>query len=816
MDSFNSFFNNTNQNVQQDPFPLQPFAPTPNPRSRFPQNLSRVPGIVTSHHEPFFNINVLPPDNDVPLLDFPKSPQSQFTPDLFQSMNQVQPKMTQSQPTSLKTSLSIPNTLQVPSKASVHYKLGGDNKMQPRKKGYSVGTNDRESSDSNGSFLLPNRRSEGSPTDMGISKQQQQPFRKSFGATRPDRVASFEQQPKSMNSLQIPLSPKAGFEENVGEQILAQIEENQINTVSMLNEVSSKIKKRVEYSINETPVGKNRVFECICFMEKDKIGVGKGNSKQAAKTEAAKAAICTLVTKDIYANEGHAILLSIQKIANSQTGSYSPSMASKSNSRSNLSMARSSGNIASDVENSPVHSLGGEGDDHNYSTCGSRANDDFDNKADHMNDSPLYELNVIAKECFIEPKWTLSPQPDQNGEFEVELRFDKLLAYGKGKKKQDAKRDAAVKIIQQIRADSELNQRFNPKSKKQIGKPASVADSTLGDRHHRFFDEYTSYKIFEDSQNSSFNLKEDIKKKKQDMESYLVSLGQKCKLENTIRDFYYYLFKKISDYTSMAASSTKQILMHAPQHVADYINNTYLIPVGSFALGSIRADKLTADCIMIFEEVKQIEEADFMKLYQQALEECQILDNQSNANYTPLSCTFSIKTSDLGLYLEVATQYETTELKLNIYIFNFTKQHQKPANPSVIQDVSNLVTHVRQIYNAFEHSIEDLSSYRILLVALRIWRDKHNLSCLRSEILDILVLNEFLTNKLVNISPALNNCLLVLSTDEVLKSVLSRFGNFYEELHQEMSEDDKKLLQKVSSQSLHSIFQGNFAPIKFQ
>jgi len=184
----------------------------------------------------------------------------------------------------------------------------------------------------------------------------------------------------------------------------------------------------------------------------------------------------------------------------------------------------------------------------------------------------------------------------------------------------------------------------------------------------------------------------------------------------------------------MAASSTKQVLMHAQQHVADYINNTYLIPVGSFALGSIRADKLIADCIMIFEEgndfstktfskfipflVKEIEEADFMRLYQQALEECQMLDNQSNTNYTPLNCKFSVKTSDLGLYLEVATQYEGTELQLNIYISNFTKQHQKQK----IQDVSNLITHVRQIYNVFEHSLEDLSSYRILLVALRIWR----------------------------------------------------------------------------------------------
>jgi len=63
----------------------------------------------------------------------------------------------------------------------------------------------------------------------------------------------------------------------------------------------------------------------VCFLEKDKIGIGKGtfyltgkiyllgNSKQAAKTEAAKAAICTLVSKEIYSAEGQAIMLSIHR-----------------------------------------------------------------------------------------------------------------------------------------------------------------------------------------------------------------------------------------------------------------------------------------------------------------------------------------------------------------------------------------------------------------------------------------------------------------------------------------------------------------------
>jgi len=60
----------------------------------------------------------------------------------------------------------------------------------------------------------------------------------------------------------------------------------------------------------------------------------------------------------------------------------------------------------------------------------------------------LYELNVIAKECFIEPNWVISSQPNRDGEFEAELKFDKITAFGKGRRKQDAKREAAAKIIQ--------------------------------------------------------------------------------------------------------------------------------------------------------------------------------------------------------------------------------------------------------------------------------------------------------------------------------------------------------------------------------
>jgi len=42
-----------------------------------------------------------------------------------------------------------------------------------------------------------------------------------------------------------------------------------------------------------------------------------------------------------------------------------------------------------------------------------------------MNDSPLYELNVIAKECFIEPVWNVTSLPNGTFFFNFELKNSK-------------------------------------------------------------------------------------------------------------------------------------------------------------------------------------------------------------------------------------------------------------------------------------------------------------------------------------------------------------------------------------------------------
>jgi len=802
MDPYNSFFNNTNKNVQQDLNTLQPFTPTPNPRSRFPQHLSGAPGLIHASSESFF-INVLPPDNEVPLIPFPKIQQNLFSSDNY-SNTSAQSLSLSPQSGSMQT---LPQTLQVPIKLSSHYSSpGSDQKTQLRKKGFSVGTDTQPRHFGNEAGLkgYQDKSIEGSPNG---SKTYKPTYRKSVGSgPRPaEKNLNMITEHKSMDTLQTSITiSKSPFEEkNKSEHILITIEENQINTVSMLNEVSSKIKKRIEYMMNETPLGKNRVFECICYLEKDKIGVGKGNSKQAAKTEAAKAAITTLVTKDIYNVEAQAIMVSIQR-ASGQNGSLSPSVASKStiNSKSNI---RSHSNIMSDIENSPVNSICDEQSlSHNNISTESGTK-----SANHMNDSPLYELNVIAKECFIEPKWTLTPQPDQNGEFEVELRFEKLLAYGKGKKKQDAKRDAAIKIIKQIRSSQELSERFNPKSKKLSTKIAGTSDSIIADKSNRFFEECISYKFFEKSHNKNFSLKEDIKKKNQELEAHLLALGQNDKLEDTDSEYFRLMFKKISDYTSMITSNTKQVMINAPRHIADYIYNCYIIPIGSFAVGCMRNDKLIADCLMIFEKVKDCEDHDLFELYKQALEECQNLEKQ---NYTHLDCKFTVKSDARGAYLEAQSLFEAQTLKINIYINNQGQQQTKSQSQnSDFKKFNFLITHVKQIYNTFENLSDDLANFRTLLITLRLWREKNSLNSLPTEIIDVILLNEFLTNKLLNISSTLITCFTILSSEEVMKAILKRYGAQYESLYQEISQSERGKILRISSQSLNSVLQGDYS-----
>lgn len=243
------------------------------------------------------------------------------------------------------------------------------------------------------------------------------------------------------------------------------IENLKINPISLLNEISTKIKKKVDYIMLETPIGKIRVFECNCKLDKEVIGTGKGNSKQAAKNEAAKEGVRTLLSKESYVPERAAIVLSVQKTSGQiAQGIYPPQSPIES-----PSLGPSTRDFLGTMSNPGVigpKSIFKEGSPSEFNPVKnpnldqSQLSNDSDS---HMNDSPLYELNVIAKECFIEPVWNVTNSPNRDGDFEAELKFDKLTAHGKGRKKQDAKREAAANVILQIRSSPQLKEKYNPK-----------------------------------------------------------------------------------------------------------------------------------------------------------------------------------------------------------------------------------------------------------------------------------------------------------------------------------------------------------------
>lgn len=781
---FNSFFNNTNPNLQQNQYPLQPFPPTPNPRSRFPQNLNPAPGLNPMSSDSFM-INIHPPETQqVPLLNFPGGGNENFHTAHPHGMN-MQSHVT-SMPTQALNTQTLHPTMRYTSP-------GSGQKIQLRKKGFSVGTNE-------------NQHRFG-PGMHGLGYYPEEYYRRGFGMPQPERGLLPTQLANGMDIVQKPGNLKKIFmEENEKydiDDILVTIEDQQINTVSMLNEVSSKIKKKVEYIMTETQSGKNRVFECQCLMEKAKIGTGKGSSKQAAKTEAAKAAICYLVTQEAYAAEGQAIMMSIQR--SSQNGSHSPSVTS----RTNLRLDRSSGTIPSDTGDvSPRGSI--DGDREIASTPQSSAA----YGPSHMNDSPLYELNVIAKECFIEPKWTLSPQPNQNGEFEVELRFEKLIAYGKGKKKQDAKRDAAVKIIHQIRSNQELSDRFNPKSKKQSMKSHQSMDPGPSDKDRRFFEDCVRYNVFDEIQKKPALLRDELKKTTQDFESSLSSLGQQSRLDGRIADHFRDLYKKIVDYTSMVTSSTKQVLIHAEKHIADFINNCHLVPIGSFALGNIRNENLTADCAIIFKEVKESEDRERLELYKEALEECQKLEIQSGAYMAHFKCTFALKTNHIGNYLEISNIVDGKTLKMNIYMSDLTQQSSPSRGSPAIENLESRICHAKQIYENFEDLEERLDDFRTLMTALRIWRNANDLTFLCPEILDIILLGEFGSYKSLELNPIATNCLRILSSQDLIDLTLLKTESFYQELFNGITEQSKSKICVAAKETLTNIYQGNLSSTK--
>jgi len=589
------------------------------------------------------------------------------------------------------------------------------------------------------------------------------------------------------------------------EDIMNAISQNQINCVSLLNEVGSKVKKRVDYVIKEVPVGKIKIFECHCVLDKDKIGFGKGNSKQGAKTESAIEGVRTLLTKDQFTYEKAHITLSVQKT----TGiGINPSVtpSSTTTTRQEQSQTQVQAQVHVNVQENTSKSVEQQDAKAESQNLSVASQSNAETEAGLMNDSALYELNLIAKECFIEPRWVMSPPGGPNGEFEAQVIFDKLVANGKGRKKLDAKRDAAFKIIQQIRGSKELKERYNPKSKKKLSPSNSMTELAKNDQRKILFESCVDPKILQEIESNEYSWKETIMKLEKSLSEHLTNVRRKYEVEEETSDFLHDFFKTVSEYTTLVTSNPKQIMLEEPKHLADYISEVSLVPAGSFALDCMRDDKLSIDALLTFEEMKKISEKELLELYQAAMTECQKLALRENPRSGP-QMEFSIETSDeFGNFLLVKTNSFAGELTMQIQVSNLCLSSEN----NTAKKYDNSVVHIQRIYDCFEDS-DRLKQFRDLMCLMRIWRSKNeNTILLAPELLDAVLLVEFLNNKNGNLATYVINCLTVMSTEEAFKATLNKCGDFYTKLYKEIPSKMKWTIASKSSQSLEAIYNEQF------
>lgn len=79
---------------------------------------------------------------------------------------------------------------------------------------------------------------------------------------------------------------------------------------------------------------------------------------------------------------------------------------------------------------------------------------------------------------------------------------------------------------------------------------------------------------------------------------------RKYALEEDTIDTLHEFYKRATDYTEIVTSSPKQIMLDAPKHLADYVTDCSLVPIGSFALDCMRKDRLSINVLVIFQESK--------------------------------------------------------------------------------------------------------------------------------------------------------------------------------------------------------------------
>lgn len=549
-------------------------------------------------------------------------------------------------------------------------------------------------------------------------------------------------------------------------------------------------------------------FDCICLIDNVVIGTKRGNSKQNAKAEAAKEGIRTILMNEKYLTEGAAIILSIQK-ANEKV--YKQERANQLSETAPSIQKRNSSELESNLSDTSF--------DREQLSAGTNPVSESSTKApsSHSQErttgmhqkSALYELNIFSRRYSIDPIWSFPFEANEDGDFEVSLQFGDLVVVEKGKKKQEAKKEAASRMIEKIKEAQRLEKPLTQSGENKIQPKTheSFGGRKSNDPTKALFQKTLRSSLM--SKLSAANNKEfqQIPQEK-DFKTYLDTVLQKyeisCELGEDLQNF----FQKIMNYTSIITSNPKQIMLDAEKHLADYVRDCYLTPIGSFALGTLRNDKLIIDTLLTFKQVKQMSDVELLELYKESLETCYGMDQNSGTNTKNMKFSISVQKDQKGSFLEV-TEVERTKGRFKLHV----RLSNNLESQSLDTPASNVfaIYHVQKFYDSMRFSLEELNHFRGLLRAMKIWMENSRLNQINSEILEVIYLNVFLTQGTSQIHENVISSLTILKSESLTQSILSKFDQYYLNLYKGLSDQSKEDLIQSAAQSLKFIFENEFA-----
>jgi len=591
------------------------------------------------------------------------------------------------------------------------------------------------------------------------------------------------------------------------EAMIQDIDKYEMNPISLLNEINGKLKKKAEYTINELSMGRNKVFECVCLLNGQLIGSRRGTSKQNAKAEAAKDGIYTILTNEQYLAESAVIILSIQKASERAVKTEKGEKTEKTqklsrcSSYSNLTDSTHQSSCVSskkDYSNSPHEESQEIVSSHNHQP----------KDVDGTGLNVLSELNDFAKKFSVEPIWSF-PHETLDGDFEVELKFGDLAVKEKRRKKQEVKKEAALKMLKKIRDIQELENHFFQQTSTPSSSPSESIVKTRGDRARGLFNSTMKPHMLKKIENQDITIQQSPVQTK--LNSEIETVIKNGRVDLSTDENLQVFFKKIIDYTSMTSSNPKQIMLEAEQHFADYVRDCHLQPIGSFALKCMRNDNLTIDALLTFKLVKEINEKELLELYRSSLETCQFLDQQAGTNMVNMNFQFRAN----GDFIEITEMKKSQgDLKIRIYLSKQVEHFEMIGNAFKINESNYQIYSVQKIYECFDQSLEELNEFRSLLTIMRIWRRSNGIhTSIKPEIFDAVLSHVLLTNRSLNASEKLMKVFTILSTESTIEVVLQKFDDFYLRLFKSNTKELRERLMKICKQTLADMVQGQFSEV---